>query len=322
MISDYVDPAKYRPDELAREKLFIDTLEKEISDAGSSFDYCEISTLRDLQNALSRYDRKSIVVFNWCECLEETEGTAHLVAKYLEENGYVFTGSGSKTLKITDDKRKVKEILVKNGLPTPRYFIANSVRDLNNTLDFPLIVKHNHRHGSAGISNDNIVYDTEALVKVSKRLFKDFGSSVIVESFIEGSEYTVTVWGNGDYVECIDINKEDFKDVNISKIFTENTKFDYSSAESRNTVSSAVSDEGAIRRLTETAIRAYKILDFKDYGIFEYRQGKNDFYIIDCNPNQYLGMDAILFEAAKKFKMNHGETILQICEFAVKRYTR
>jgi len=319
MISDYVDPQNYLPDELANEKLFIETLRREIQDAGSSFDYCEIKTFDDLKNLLKKYDPKEVVIFNWCEFLEEKEGTAHLITGYLEEKGYIFTGSGTKTLKLTDNKEVVKKLLLKNGLPTPGYYVAKNIGGLNDSLGFPVIIKLNDRHASAGISNENVVHNMNDLQKVSKKLFADYQTTIMVEQFIGGSEYTVTLWGNGSNAQCIDINKEDFKDPNISTIFTETTKFDYSSAEAKNTVSSVVQDGKTLKRLTETSLTAYNVLGFDDYGVFEYRQGKDDVYIIDANPNQFLGLDAILFEASKKFGLNHGETILQICEFAVKR---
>ena len=319
MISDYVDPQNYLPDELANEKLFIETLRKEIQETGSSFEYCELKNLNDLKSLLKKYDTKEIVVFNWCEFLEEKEGTAHLVTEYLEQKGYIFTGSGTKTLKLTDDKETVKKLLLKNCLPTPEYYVAKKINEVNESLGFPVIVKLNDRHASAGISNENVVHNISDLLKVSKKMLDDYQTTLMVEQFISGSEYTVTLWGNGSDAQCIDINKEDFKDPDVSTIFTETTKFDYSSAEAKNTVSSVVQDDKIIKRLTETALGAYNFLGFNDYGVFEYRQGKDDVYIIDANPNQFLGLDAILFEASKKFGLNHGETILQICEFAVKR---
>ncbi len=320
MISDYVDPSSYFPDELANEKIFIDTIKREIHEAGGSFEYCEVKTLNELKTTLKRYDKSKIVVFNWCEFLEGKENTAHVVTHYLEEAGYIFTGSGTKTLKITNNKEAVKKVLIENHLPTPEYYVANSEKQLNGSVGFPVIVKLNDRHASAGISMENVVHNTNELQKVSKRLLSGYKTKLMIEKFIEGSEYTVTIWGNGANAQCIDINKEDFKDPKISNIFTETTKFDYSSAEAKNTISSALQDESIKKRLMETALTAYTVLGFSDYGVFEYRQGEeDDVYIIDCNPNPFLGVDAILFEASKNFGLNHGETILQICEFAVKR---
>lgn len=320
MISDYVDPKNYLPDELQSEKLFIETLQMEILEAGGIFEYHEVKNLKDLKKLLTAYDPNKVVLFNWCEFLDEKEVTAHLVTSYLEKQGYIFTGSGTRCIKITNDKNAVKKIIIKNNLPTPKYYIANSVSELNDSLGFPVIVKLVDRHGSAGISNQNVVYDFPNLKTVAQKLFNDYKTKIIVEEFIDGSEYTVTLWGNGDETACIDINKEDFKDTSISKIFTERAKFDYSSAEAKNTVSSVVTDEQIYKRLSDTAIKAYKALGFSDYGTLEYRHGKEDVYIIDCNPNQFLGLDAIIFEASKQFGLNHGQTVLQICEFAVKRY--
>lgn len=319
MISDYVDPTTYLSDELRNEQMFIDTLRKEIGGAGGFFYYHEIKTLQHLTDTLEKYDSKKTVVFNWCDFLDEREGTAHLVTDYLEKQGYIFTGSGTKCIKTTNNKDEVKKLLLKNRLPTPKYYIAKNERELNDSLSFPVIVKLVDRHGSAGISTENVVYSHKDLVSIAKKLFSDYETEIMVEEFIDGSEYTVTIWGNGDSASCIDINKEDFKDPTISKIFTEKTKFDYSSDEAKNTVSSVVEDEKISKRLSDTALAAYKVLGFSDYGVFEYRQGKDDVYIIDCNPNQFLGLDAIIFEASKKFGLNHGETVLQICEFAVKR---
>lgn len=324
MISDYVDPDEYLPEEWKNEQLFIETLKKEINDAGVLFFYQEVKNLKELKSYLSQFNKKDVVIFNWCECLDQREGTAYLVARYLEKENFIFTGSGSKTLKLTDNKKKVKKILLNNGILTPKYTVLKTLEDPIQSqklkLDFPLILKLNDRHASAGISLENIVYDIDSLAKVAKRLFGEYKTEILVEEFIDGSEYTVTVWGNYSKSECIDINKEDFKDPNISKIFTEKAKFDYSSPESKNTISSQVTNTFDEEFLKNNSLHAYSILGFNDYGVFEYRQNDKGIYLIDCNPNQFLGLDGILFEATKKFGLNHGETILQICEFAVKRY--
>lgn len=321
MISDYVDPSTYTKKELADENNFIRLLSKEIQAEGVDFDYLEVTTLDDINSGLKKYDKKDTVVFNWCEYLSQQEDTAWLVTRYLEANNYVFTGASTECLKLTGSKEATKKVLVESHIPTPNYCVAKNMSDLKNvSLPFPLMLKLEDRHASAGITNANIVNTKEALVKRGAQLFTKYHTGVLVEQFVAGPEYTATLWGNGPQIACIYLTEEAYLDQTVSQISTEDTKFDDSSTESNNVKSIEFTNPKIVNTIKDIVIKSYTVLGFHDYGRFELRQDDSGTYVIDCNANQWLGMDAVLFKGTKKLGLNFGQTILQICKFAVQRY--
>jgi D-alanine-D-alanine ligase-like ATP-grasp enzyme len=320
IISDFVDLEKYTKQELDDELNFIDTVKREVAEYGVKLDYVELKNLDELKKTLLEYDKTKIVIFNWCEFLEEKEGTAHLVTRYLEENGYIFTGADTRCILLTNSKERTKLKLLDNNVTTPKYYVINSASDLSVIgRDFPLMLKLEDRHSSAGITNENVVYNVEQLSSVSQRLINNFHTDVFVEEYIDGQEYTATVWGNGSNSSLLNCFKVNFVDPKIGIIDTESSKFKDASKEHENTKIEEVEEPKVVENVSKCILETYKALNFLDYGRFELREKNGAYYVIDCNPNPWLGMDAILFKGTKKLGYNFGETLLQICEFAVKR---
>ncbi len=321
MISDYVNPSSYTKKELADETTFIANLTNQIRATGNQFDYIEVGTLNDLHKALKKYDKKETVVFNWCEFVGEKENTAHLITEYLESHNYIFTGADTKCLLLTNSKEETKKYLLKAGILTPKYRVIKKMSDAKNIdLPYPLMLKLEDRHASIGITKENVVYNIEQMSQVAARLKNDFNATILVEEFIAGQEYTATVWGNGIEKACIYITQEVYKNKNVSQIDTEQAKFNIGSPDEKNIISKVILNKKNYNNVEKTVLKAYDVLGFSDFGRFELRERNGRYYVIDCNPNQWLGLDAVLFKGTKKLGNNYGETLLQICKFAVKRY--
>lgn len=325
IISDYVDPLTYSKSELNDEARFIHTIKKEMDEYGVRSEYLEVRTLNNLKTALEKFNKDDVVIFNWCEFIEEKEGTAYLVAEFLEKAGYVFTGADTACLKLTNSKEDTKIQLRRNGIPTPEYFILReSDSDSIANYKFPLILKLEDRHSSAGMTSENVVRNTEQLLKVSQRLFSTFHTDIIAEEFVDGQEYTATIWGNGNELACIYFTKEMYINPKISMINTESGKFSHGSVDEKNLVTEPLDDDNTkiISKISEIVVKSFRALKFSDYGRFELREKNNELFVIDCNANPWIGMDAVLFKGTKRLGYNFGETLLQICEFAVKRNSK
>jgi D-alanine-D-alanine ligase len=65
-------------------------------------------------------------------------------------------------------------------------------------LEFPLIVKPAHYDNSVGIDNSSIVYDHKSLMEQAKMIIEKLKSPVLIEEYIEGDEYRVSIIGNND----------------------------------------------------------------------------------------------------------------------------
>jgi D-alanine-D-alanine ligase len=322
LISDYVDPNKYSPQELAHERSFIATAKNELNAYGMQVVYLEVTSLADLQTALNHLDKTKVVIFNWCEFLNEQEGTAHIVTKYLTESGFTFTGASTECLVLTASKAQTKRVLGRHAIPTPAYSVIKRGKPTSAHPNYPLMLKLEDRHSSAGITADNVVYTPDQVTKVAHRLYTAYGADVLAEEFIAGQEYTCTVWGNGAAAACVYISQEKYKDPGTLNINTEAGKFVAGSPDDLNLVSTELRVESIKRKLCDTVLKTYTALKFTDYGRFELREKNGIYYVIDCNPNPWLGLDAVLFKGTKKLGYNYGETLLQICEFAVQRNIR
>lgn len=326
MISDYVDPQKYSQKELDEEAVLIRTIQQEIQACGKYFEYIEIKNLADLKKSLKKFNTTEVVIFNWCEFLEEKEDTAHLVTKYLESQGFIFTGADTRCLKLTASKEETKKKLIENNILTPKYTVVKKEGDLANIgLSYPLILKLENRHASAGITNENVVYNDEQLNKMSKKLFSRYHTNILLEEFIEGQEYAVTVWGNGCDASVLTCATLSYTNKEINQTYTQASKEDTASKDYANTIITIFDykkDKKVIENIPQTVLDAYRALGFFDYGRFDLIEKNGQYYVLDCNPNEYIGPDSFLYHGSKQFGYNFGETILQICEFAVKRYMK
>lgn len=90
---------------------------------------------------------------------------------------------------ICTNKYLQREILKKNGIKTPFYKLCNSNEDLNKYKDFPYIVKPCDSSASRGVKKVN---NHASMIEAFKEALNYSKSkNVLLESFIEGKEYSV-----------------------------------------------------------------------------------------------------------------------------------
>ena len=121
-------------------------------------------------------------------------GEDGVIQGVLETLGIPYTGSGVMGSSITMDKYRTKLIWQGLGIPTPGFAMVSSDTDLDavSELGFPLMVKPVHEGSSIGM----------AYVENRKQLEKawvdarQFDSQVMVEQWVTGKEYTVSMLGD------------------------------------------------------------------------------------------------------------------------------
>ena len=136
------------------------------------------------------------IVFNMAEGLRGEGREAHIPAM-LEMLGIPYTHSSITTQAITLDKSLTKKILHFYGINTPKFQLFRSIDEpLDPSLNFPLLAKPNSEGSSKGIFNENLVYDKIKILERIKWLKSRFRQPVLVEEFLTGREFTVSVLGN------------------------------------------------------------------------------------------------------------------------------
>jgi D-alanine-D-alanine ligase len=166
-------------------------------------------------------------VFNVAEGIHGECRESHVPA-ILEMFNIPYTGSGVLTQAITLNKSRKKEILNYYGIPTPRWQIfKNTNQKLDPQLCFPLIVKPDAEGSSVGITNDSLVFDAVALKEQVSKILRDYDQPALVEEYVDGREFTVSLLGNPPKVlPIVEINFDHLPD-NIHKFDSWEAKWIY-----------------------------------------------------------------------------------------------
>ena len=99
-------------------------------------------------------------------------------------------GNSIQTGLVSTNKHEMRKCFEKNGDPSPKSILVESVADLKNEeLHYPLIVKPLDRSGSRGITKVTQMSELESAIERAKE--QGFEKKALVEEFAEGKEYSV-----------------------------------------------------------------------------------------------------------------------------------
>jgi D-alanine-D-alanine ligase len=150
-----------------------------------------------------------------------------------------------------------------------------------------------------------------------------FQQPALVEDFIDGREFHVTVWGNGE-VEVLPPAEMDFSafgDVH-DRLCTFDSKFcpgslHYERIQLR---LPAPLSEDERRRLERVARAAYRTLGCRDYGRLDIRLRDGIFYVLDVNPNPDISAETSTVYAAAEAGYSYGAMASYLINLAAMRH--
>jgi D-alanine-D-alanine ligase len=263
----------------------------------------------ELQVRLSGYDPQTHVVFNWCEEIPGMARSAGFVARELERLGYTFTGADSRTLQASYDKPAIKDHMNAVGIPTPNWTVFRSAEDLDWSV-FPAIVKPAYEHCSYGITRKAVVHDSRELALQVEEVISAYDQPVLVEDFIDGREFHVTVVGNGR-LEVFPVAEMDFSRIaeDRGRLCTYDSKFvpdspDYQLIQLRLPAELPAAE---MDHLEAIALAAYRATGCRDYARLDIRQRDGEFYVLDVNPNADISPDTSVPMAAELAGYSYGQ---------------
>jgi len=117
----------------------------------------------------------------------------------LEMAGVPCLGSDALALSTTLDKALATRLVAAAGVPVPEQLVIGSPEELQNAAlpaPFPLFVKPRWEGTAKGIGPSSRVEDAAALAREVARVVECYAQPALVERFVAGPEYTVTVVGN------------------------------------------------------------------------------------------------------------------------------
>ncbi len=276
----------------------------------------------DVASHLHAFDPSEYIVFNWCEALPGVEHSEWLVAKRLEMLGFTFTGADSEALALAQDKFRVKALLDQSGVPTPAWHIYHEGEPVSWSR-FPAIVKPMNEHCSAGITRDSVVLNACELALRLPFIFENYNQPAIVEDFIDGREFHVSVWGN-EKLTVLPVAEMDFSFFQSVKdrLCTFESKFQPGSEhyEKIETLLPALLSAEGQQALEKVCCDAYRVLGCRDYARMDIRLRDNTFYVLDVNPNADISIDASMACAAELAGVTYGQMGSTIVRMAASRH--
>jgi D-alanine-D-alanine ligase len=261
-------------------------------------------------------------VFNLCEGFWGDSRKEMHVAALLDLLGYAYTGAAPLCLGLTQDKVRTKDLLMRHGLPTPKYVLVKMGEHYPKTRDltYPLIIKPRFEDASLGITLDSIVESEVALKKRIRYVHDTYHQGALVEEFIEGREINAAVLGNAPF-EALPLSEIRFQPGLARSIVSYDGKWLEDSAEYARTEPVCPAPLKAKEEflLRDVALRAYKILECRDYARVDIRLRNDVPYILEVNANPDIAPGAGLVRAARAAGLTYPKLVDRILQMALKR---
>ncbi|MFH0701629.1 MAG: ATP-grasp domain-containing protein [Candidatus Woesearchaeota archaeon] len=240
-----------------------------------------------------------------------------------------FSGSGVQVQANVLNKRTTKILLKAHEVPTPPFRLVRTKEEpFRNNLKYPLIVKPNSEGSSVGITNDSYVTNGEQLKKQIARIFDQYHQPVLVEEYLEGREFTVSILGN-ENPRVLPIVEIDFSGLppSIRPFDSYEVKWEYDAPgkDMVKVICPAVLDstlEGKIRDISLKAYRALECLDFSRVDLRLDSKGTPNVIEINAIPGLIPdpAMNSRFPKACYTAGMTYDQMILAILNTGLKRY--
>ncbi len=273
-------------------------------------------------------DSRIDAVFNLCERINHSSLLEPHAAALFDILRIPYTGSNPFTLGLCLDKIRVKKLMAFHNIPTPRWDYLYE-RDEHFDEDFPLpaIVKPANSDSSIGITNDSVVETRQELLERIDYVLTDLQRPVLVEAFIDGDEYDVSIMGNwADDQRVLPLSRSVFKNLpeGYWNMFPYEAKFEGSEVHKKG-IEVQRPPKGVPAKLTslisEIALDAYNVVGCSDYGRAEVRvDTKGNPYVLEVNPNPSIGPMDCVPQVAKVAGMDYGDFLEEVLRLTIRRY--
>lgn len=300
-----------------------------IGEALSKFPFLTVSYVPITRTTISNIARiQADCVFN---CIEWTGHDLSLVPTVFGELaalGIPVTGSGKRTYIETTDKITMKKLLDLHNVPTPRWAVYAGKKTDTDVwkYSFPAIVKLALEHCGVGLDGSSIVYDDGQLIDVVSKRIWEFHQSVLVEEYIAGREFEVTIIDDGHTPVVLPVVEYKFDDRKPEKFLTYDAKWNRSKTKTVSyTVGTADLPEKTLKDLSEICRNTYRNLGFWGYARFDVRlDAKGHWWILETNSNPGIDDDDDngLARSFHSVSMTLGDFCLWVIYAAYVRYGR
>ena len=272
-------------------------------------------------------ESKPCLIFNLCEAFNGDSSLESNVAAVFELLNVAYTGSPPSVIELTSDKEKTKQLLLQNNIPVPAGLSINTVQNLESgiwNLQFPLMVKPQSEDGSVGIDSDSVVFNFDALKEKFEYISDRYSQPVIVEEYIDGREFSVSIVGNNP-PHIFPVAEIDYSNIppNAPKILCYKSKWMKNSDSYRHTPSvcpANISTE-IENDIKEVALKAFEITGCRGYARIDIRLDNNNTpFVLEVNANPDISIGDGMAKSAGADGWSYNKLIKGIVSIAIERF--
>ncbi|MDH4227621.1 MAG: ATP-grasp domain-containing protein [Deltaproteobacteria bacterium] len=266
------------------------------------------------------------IIFNVCEAAFGISSYEMNIAALYELYDLKYTGNAPFTLAVALNKGIAKDILRSRNVPTAAYYIAASEGEaVPLHMKFPMIVKPLREDASIGIDVTSVVKNEAELRARIAHVIKEHHQAALIEEYIEGREFNVSVMGPGDNARVLPPSEIDYTGypAGLPKIISYEAKWIETSPLYIRTapVCPANVDAELKGKLETVALAAFKALMCRDYARVDMRLGTDGLLrVLEVNPNPDISRDAGFARAARAQGWDYPALVDNIVKTALSRY--
>jgi D-alanine-D-alanine ligase len=232
----------------------------------------------------------------------------------LELMGLPYTGSGVMASAVAMDKVMTKRVWAAEGLLTPRWvWLAPGAQDraavmaVPDRIGLPLIVKPPREGSSLGISKVQGYSQVQAAVALAAQ----YDADVLCEEFIEGTELTCPVLGEGATARALPVVRIEAPGGNYDfehKYYSDDTGYHCPSGLS-------AAEEAEVQRLT---LAAYRALGCRGWGRADLMRRARDgaLFLLEMNTSPGMTPHSLVPIAARAAGMDYDALCLELLRHA------
>ncbi|MSQ06492.1 MAG: hypothetical protein EXR54_07765 [Dehalococcoidia bacterium] len=265
------------------------------------------------------------LVFNLFEGFEGRSETEWMLAKELETLGVLFTGASSQALALCLNKAQAKECLASHGVATARFQLLDTATAGQFSMTFPVIVKPMREDASHGLTSRSVAYDTANLVEQVGYVEREYGAPVLVEQFLPGREFTVSIvsGGGGRSPRIFPPSEMQYAaDMPGPPILTYGAKWSPQDPAYKATtlVCPAQLPAELVQQINRLALAGYQAVGSPDYARVDLRaDAQGNLNILEINPNPDIWPEAGMGLQTQADGVDYGQLVQIIVDLALER---
>jgi D-alanine-D-alanine ligase len=263
-------------------------------------------------------------VFNLFEGWPDDGRSEAFAACLLEWQGVPFTGSPSQALCLARNKPLTKYLFQGARLPTPDFLVVERLPLEELPRRWPVIVKPGLQDASEGIDQGSVVQGSDQLVERVAYLLETYGPPVLVERFIPGREFNVSVIDSSTGLLVLPLCEIVFSAQGSAHrpIVSYDAKWRPDSSDFKATPPHFPKemDPRLAKELADLARRAFRLVGCRDYARFDFRVSpKGKPYVIEVNPNPCISPDSGLTRAVEASGQTYAGFLVDVTRAALAR---